>query len=85
MSYTFQSCTSLTQAPTIPSSVTTLQGTFKGCSNLTGTVTIHANPPSYGCTSCFADTLQPITLIGSSTVLSELAATAENGNVTVGE
>jgi hypothetical protein len=57
--------------------------TFYDCTSLTGTITINASPSSYA--SCFAGTTQPITLSGSSTVLNELAATATNGNVTVGE
>ena len=35
MSYTFEGCTSLTDAPAIPSSVTSIDGTFGGCTSLT--------------------------------------------------
>lgn len=78
---TFMSCLKITQAPVIPASVTEMQMTFYGCSALTGTVEIHADPANYA--DCFAYTQQPITLIGSSTMLAELAATGTNGNVTV--
>jgi hypothetical protein len=57
--------------------------TFIGCTSLTGTIEINANPTSY--TNCFDGTTQPIVLTGSSTVLDKLAATATNGNVTVVE
>ena len=80
MSYTFNGCTALTQAPVIPDSVTDMSCTFKYCTNLTGTVTIDANPASYS--GCFSTTFNPITLTGSSTMLEDLAATGY-GNVTV--
>lgn len=80
MNRTFAECWSLTTAPVIPASVTLLQGTFSGCSSLSGEVVIHANPAHYS--QCFSGTRNPIVLTGSSTVLAELAATADNGNVT---
>ena len=58
-----------------------MTNTFGGCTMLTGEIEIHANPTSYDC--CFSVTQQPITLTGSSTMLVELAATGNNGNVTV--
>jgi hypothetical protein len=81
MWYTFYGCTSLTQAPEIPSSVTDMRYTFYGCTNLTGTITINANPRWYD--NCFSDTTKPITLKGTSTMLQDLANTANNGNVSV--
>ena len=81
MGYTFEGCTSLTTAPTIPSSVTDMSSTFHNCKSLTGTITINANPTDYA--DCFIYTVKSITLTGSSTKLSALAATAKNGNVTV--
>ncbi len=78
---TFRGCTSLTSAPVIPESVTGISELFYGCTSLTGIVEIHANPTDYEL--CFAYTQQPITLTGSSTMLSQLAATATSGNVTV--
>ena len=77
----FGSCTSLTKAPTIPNSVDNLIFAFVYCDNLTGNITINANATSYD--YCFCETVKPITLTGSSTILSELAGTATNGNVTV--
>ena len=82
MSHTFDNCTSLTTAPTIPSSVTNMRGTFCNCISLTGTIEINANPTSYD--ECFAFTMEPITLRGSSPILAELANTSYDGNVTVG-
>ena len=85
MSGTFKNCTSLITAPTIPSSVTDMAATFKGCTSLTGTIIINANPTIYNDSSggCFEDTIKPINLIGDSTILQELANTANNGNVEV--
>jgi hypothetical protein len=83
LEYAFAYCFALTQASTIPGSVTNMDGTFVACSALTGSIVINATPASY--LSCFASTTQPIVLNGSSTVLNELAATGNNGNVTVGE
>lgn len=80
MNHTFAECWSLTTAPVIPASVTLLQGTFSGCSSLSGEVVIHASPTHYS--QCFSGTRNPIVLTGSSTVLAELAATGNNGNVT---
>ena len=80
MNETFYNCRSLTQAPIIPSSVKNMTYTFSGCTSLTGTVTINADPTVY--TDCFEETTKPITLTGTSTMLSALAGTANNGNVT---
>lgn len=82
MSQTFAQCGALTMAPVIPASVTDMMQTFYLCSSLTGEVVIHADPASYR--DCFAMTAYDITLTGSSTILAELAATSEYGNVTVG-
>ena len=86
MSSTFSGCTGLTTAPEIPNSVTRMTRTFSGCTNLTGEITINANLDGsskwvYG--SCFDGTTKPIQLTGTCPILSELAKTSENGNVTV--
>ena len=47
MDATFYNCTSLTAAPTIPSSVTNVNYTFCDCTSLTGTIEINANPTAY--------------------------------------
>jgi hypothetical protein len=60
-----------------------MSGTFSNCKSLSGQIVINASPAAYD--SCFAETAQPITLTGSSTLLAELAATSENGNVTLAE
>lgn len=83
MTNTFSNCTSLTTAPTIPNSVTEMSGIFDTCTSLTGTIEINADV-IYSYRYCFANTSKPITLTGSSTMLSTLAATATRGNVTVG-
>lgn len=94
MALTFCSCVNLTTAPTIPSSVTNISGTFYGCEKLTGVVVV--NPKKFiangGCgyfddkngyTACFSGTKLSIMLKGTSPYLTEIAATATNGNVTV--
>ena len=81
MDGTFENCTSLTTAPTIPNSVTTMFQTFLECTSLTGNIVINANTNMvYG---CFAGTIKPITLSGTSTTLQDLAETSSNNNVTV--
>ena len=81
MESTFVNCTKLSTVSTIPDGVEHMSCTFYGCASLTGEIEINANPTDYE--RCFADTVQPIILTGSSTMLNELAATATNGNVTV--
>ena len=84
MDGTFDGCTGLTTAPEIPNSVTRMYWTFSGCTNLTGEITINANlNSSEGWYGCFSDTTKPIQLTGTCPILSELAETSENGNVTV--
>ena len=78
---TFIQCTSLRTGSNIPVNVVDAAWTYAGCTALTGTITMDANPTSYS--SCFANTQKTITLVGSSTMLAELAATGNNGNVTV--
>ena len=78
----FHGCTSLTTASTIPSSVEIIDLIFADCTTLTGNIAINATPTSYS--SSFTGTTQPITLTGSGTNRAEIAATANNGNVTVG-
>ena len=82
MNSTFAECSVLATAPTIPSSVTMMWGTFAHCSTLTGNIQINA-VLSNGYGNCFFGTVHPIVLTGSCDNLAELAATAENGNVTV--
>lgn len=59
-----------------------MESTFNNCESLTGTIEVNANPTYYD--YCLNSTVKPITLTGSSTKLNELAAAANNGNVTVG-
>ena len=77
----FSNCTSITGCSKLPENVDDLRNAFEGCTSLAGAIQINANPDKYN--NCFAGTTKPITLTGSSTKLAELAATANNGNVTV--
>ena len=72
MRNTFDSCDSLTTAPVIPSSVTSMDSTFLSCKRLTGTIEVNANPTSY--TDCFKET-QISEITGSTTLKNELLAT----------
>ena len=86
MDWTFSRCTGLTTAPEIPNSVTSMHCTFSGCTNLTGEITINANldgSSKWAYDSCFDGTTKPIQLTGTCTILSKLAETSSNGNVTV--
>ena len=84
MDDTFSGCTGLTTAPEIPNSVTSMYWTFSRCTNLTGEITINANlNSSEGWYGCFSDTTKPIQLTGTCPILSKLAETSSNGNVTV--
>ena len=47
MSYCFQECTSLVNAPSIPSGVTDIHGCFHACFNLTGNIRVSDNPEMY--------------------------------------
>lgn len=67
----------------IPSSVESLSFCFYGCEKLTGSIKINANPVHYE--ECFTDTILPIKLSGTSNLKQQIAATANNGNVTIGE
>lgn len=81
MAETFKDCEFLTQAPAVPTSVKDLTSTFEGCSSMTGMLTIYAEPTAYE--GCFAGTEKELSLTGTSTLLSELAATGSAGNVKV--
>ena len=87
MCLAFAGCTGLTTAPEIPNSVTYMRWTFSGCTNLTGEITINANidneVPTWHYEDCFSDTTKPIQLTGTCPILSKLAETSSNGNVTV--
>ena len=81
MKYCFAECSSLTTAPTIPNSVTNMSYCFDSCTALTGKITINANPSTYS--SCMGGTEKNIVLVGSSTLLQNIANTATNNNVYV--
>ena len=80
----FYECQNLKDIPSnfeIPTTVTSCNYLFYNCKNLTGTILFNSNAEPY---ACFQGTVQPITITGTSEFLNEIAATAENGNVTVG-
>ena len=79
---TFKNCVSLTTAPNIPQMVEEIEEMFSGCKSLKGEITFNTNSLT-NITNCFKDTKQAIIITGSSSKLTELAATANNGNVTV--
>lgn len=78
---TFKDCSVMVQAPSVPKGVKDMTSAFSGCSSLTGLVTVYASPSLY--TGCFEGTVQSVSLMGSSTLLSELSGTALSGNVSV--
>lgn len=92
-SYMFRDCTGLTDITgmVINSLYLNMFHTFYGCTNLTGTIQINgaafakADNNSYY-NACFEGTTQPIILKGNGTnssVLTVLAGTANNSNVTI--
>ena len=88
MIYTFSGCTSLVNAPVIPSSVTEMYFTFYGCANLTGIVKINSSNLS-NATNIFTNTTKSITVqvpSGSTTYTTINNLTTSNGkpsNVTL--
>ena len=82
--YVFNGCTSLTTAPTIPSSVTSMDYTFRGCSKLQGTIEINANPTYYS--YCFLNAATEgsgLVVTGTSTILDEIIATKGTDNTKI--
>ena len=66
----------ITSAPSIPATIDDMAWTFIDCYSLTGEIIINANPTD--CDQCFAGCdMSKITLTGTSTMLDELAASAE--------
>lgn len=83
MSQTFLNCTSLTTAPRIPPNVTTLYYCFGNCENLTGEVKVDTNQLRGSTQYTFRGTTKDIVLTGASQSKELLAASANNGNVSV--
>ena len=80
---TFEGCTSLTSTPSITvTRATSIDRLFYGCKNLTGDVELNLGNPSVSYVSAFENTEKSITLKGTS-ASSEIAATANNNNVTL--
>ena len=85
--YTFYGCKSLKKAPVIPKNLTgSIMCAFHGCSSLEGDIEINiAADPLYISYSFFLkNTVKDIKIVGScsDTLKEQLAATANNGNVT---
>ena len=79
LNHTFENCTVLETAPVIPANIKYMTGAFSGCVSLKGNIEINAKPTEY--LECFKDTTEKITITGSTDKKSELALTANNGNV----
>lgn len=78
ISYAFYGCYRLTEGPDIPETVINMKNTFTQCEGLSGVIVINANPTEYA--ECFAGLdfdKQNLRLDGSSDMLEELIATAE--------
>ena len=84
---TFSGCSSLTSMPnsfTIPKSATYISTMFNGCTALSGTIVINGTFDDISqYRNVFTGTTKPITITGTTPYLSEIAAGAPNGNVTV--
>lgn len=80
----FSGCSSLVTAPTIPKSVEQIRNCFERCQNLSGEIRINAAPHVWY-DNAFKDTAKGIWLTGSNNKLANMAATANNNNVFVGE
>lgn len=86
--YLFKNCTSLVNVPVIPDSVKIMNGTFSGCTNLTGTVRINSSIVN-NAMFIFSDTSKQITVEvpdGSTTYNTLNRLTSSNGkpnNVTI--
>lgn len=75
----FTSCTKLATVPAIPSSVKDLDSCFAGCVSLEGIVEINStNITDF--TGCLSNTEKFIYVCGTNSQLSDIAATANNGN-----
>ena len=60
MSYTFSYCSSLVNAPDIPSSVTSMSSTFWYASRLKEVTFLHTTPPTYSATLNGCSSLESI-------------------------
>lgn len=78
----FAGCKNLITAPTIPCTIVRMEETFSGCTSLTGSIVINANPSYYS--KCLNNTSKPIILRGNSVLLNELKNTGwQNNSITI--
>lgn len=84
LDFTFCYCTGLNDVTglVLPKNIVRLYSTFSGCTNLTGTITINAEPWGI-CVGVFDNTTKPIYITGTSTYLQRIADDTNNGNVIV--
>ena len=77
MTNAFYNCSSLETVPEIPSGVGTMEKAFRGCTSLTGTIVINAEPSRYDYCFYGVDFVgQNLNLVGSSSKINQLKATA---------
>lgn len=81
----FLGCYDLVNVPIISDNIISMEKSFEGCSSLTGDIEINTNPSNF--VDCFNKAADNddchVYLTGSSSMLTELAATDTAGNVTV--
>jgi len=81
MTWLFNGCTSLKSPSSIPHQVDDVSRLYDGCTDLAGEMVVRPTSMSLY-NYAFRNTVEPITLYGDQTLCGDLAATANNGNVT---
>lgn len=79
-SYMFRNCSKLLYPVSFPAALSNVRSFYEGCAAMSGEMIVRGNPSTK--TDAFKNTVKPITLYGDQTACSNLAATANNGNVT---
>jgi len=81
---TFSYCHSLKTVESIPKNAQYIESLFHACNQLEGNIKINIVNIPANYSGCFYGTQKPITLVGENVdVLTKLAETADNGNVTI--
>ena len=96
MNSTFNGCTSLVKAPSIPSSVMNMNNAFNGCTSLTGTITINSSNIGFDSEEdeeeestlyeIFTDVANPLTVrvpVNSLTYTTIVASYGSSSNITI--
>ena len=78
--YMFRNCSKLLYPASFPAALSNVRSFYEGCAVMSGEMIVRGNPSTK--TDAFKNTVKPITLYGDQTACSNLAATANNGNVT---